>query len=204
MENIWRQFQNDWKLQEMPAEMTWHSRLGTRHCYPRNGCTQASYVKFLLISESRSGKDGSIVNITLKKIIAQLFPPRMWLKMRRVKVCFKFLLSFHILDHSIYVSNLPSGTTKANTLTLQWAKDNPLGYNHCCFSGGYPRTLIGGLLHYFFRQYKFPEIHKNHQAEADKCSRTSDVLYLWQLQVLNKCDNCKKIIHRLTIQAERD
>lgn len=36
---------------------------------------------------------------------------------------------------------------------------------------------------YFVRQYKFPEILKNHLAEEAKCSRTSDVLYHWQLQV---------------------
>lgn len=37
----------------------------------------------------------------------------------------------------------------------------------------------------FVGQYRFPEIHKNHLAEAAKCPRTPDVLYHWQLQVLN-------------------
>lgn len=99
--------------------------------------------------------------------------------MRSVKVCFEFLSSVHILDHSIYVNNLPSGITTANTITLQLAKDNLLDYDHCCFCGGVMlQDCCLKIPPNFYRQYKFPEIHKNHLAEAVKCSRTPDTCFI--------------------------
>lgn len=134
-ENIWRQFQNDWKLQEMPAEMIWQ-QTGLSALLPQEWvhggliCQTSSH----FWKQVREGCQSCQHHF--QKIIGQLSPPAMWLKMGSFKVCFEFLLSVHTLDHWIYVNNLPSGITKANTFTLQWAKDNLLDCDHCCFSGG--------------------------------------------------------------------
>lgn len=134
-ENIWRQFQDAWKLQEMPAAMIWHSRLGTA-LLPQEW-VDAGFICQISSHFWKQVREGwQSCQHHPQKVTGQLFPPTMWLKMRCVKVCFEFLISVHILDHSIYVNNLPSGITKADTLTLQWAKDNPLDYDHSCFSGG--------------------------------------------------------------------
>jgi len=57
---------------------------------------------------------------------SQISQARMRLTVRSVEVCFGFLLSVQILNHSVYVDNLLSGITKASTFTLQWTKDYPL------------------------------------------------------------------------------
>lgn len=83
--------------------------------------------------------------------------------MRSVEVRLGFLLSVQISKHSIYVSNLLSGITKASTFTIQW-KNNSTGFMITTVSvvelpnGSNLRTPKC-----FVRQCKFPEIqsHKN-------------------------------------------
>lgn len=120
----------------------------------------------------------------------------MWLKMRSVKVCFEFLASVHILDHSIYVSNLPSGITKATPLQdCNWQKTTcwimitaasmvVLPQDSCLRT---PQIFIGST-----NFQKFTKITKLKLSNIQ--GHLISVSYHCQLQVLNKCDNCKKII----------
>lgn len=89
----------------------------------------------------------------------------MWLKMRSVEVCFGFLLSVQILNHSIYVNSILSGITKAKHLYITVDKRLPAGIMITTASVvELPNSSNLRTPENSVRQCKFPEIqsHKNH------------------------------------------
>lgn len=144
----------------MPVEMIWHSRLGTLHCYPRNGCTLAS--NFLSFQKAGQGRTAGLPTSPSKNNRSTL-PTYNVVKNENCKGMFWISTFCSTLDHSIY--HLES--QKLTPLRCSGQKTTCWIMITAASVVELPQDSHLRTPPNFVKQYKFPEIHKNHLADAN-------------------------------------